>query len=103
MKTELELWNKTFLSNRPDEDSNITWRVDVSTMGEGDDKTHWLDADFTVADCHRRVDLCFDIREHWSATINDRLSKVDAMIKELEQFKDALIQCHNKKLELEDV
>lgn len=83
---------KVFLSKDIDERGNLSWYV---TLEDSDYSfSSYLDAELQIADCHRTITLDFACGRE--KDIDKRLKKVDTIISELYEFRDALEACKSK-------
>lgn len=76
---------KEFLSSRTDESGAVVWSLDVPTTGS------YYDASLQVKDCSRSVTLEFCFSDLKS--LDERIEKLDKLIRCLELFKDQLEGC----------
>ncbi len=77
--------SKAFLSQHYDENSTISWHVQVMSSTVG--------ADLILRDCYKRIDLNF-WTDSGPYSIDTRLLKVGVMIDELTAFSKALKEAH---------
>jgi hypothetical protein len=77
--------SKAFLAPHHDENSTVTWNVEV--------QDYQLGADVAIRDCYKRIDLNFwtDMGEY---NIDARLLKISILIDELTLFRKALTVGH---------
>lgn len=77
--------SKAFLSPHYDENSTVTWHVEVGKAQVG--------ADLIIRDCYKRIDLNF-----WTDSgpydITTRLLKINILIDELTLFRESLKKGH---------
>lgn len=78
--------NKVFLNDRPEEFGTVSWNI---FRWDHDNPTQ-AECKVVLTDCFRRIDLDFDY-VGWSE-YQERLTKVDTLIGELESFKAAMIE-----------
>jgi hypothetical protein len=56
----------------------------------------WVDACFSISDCSRKISLEFG---YVPTKLQERLNKIDTLIKELENFREAMLQSECKRTE----
>ncbi len=84
----IDYGNKAFLPNPVDEFGTVSWYVKEK---KEDEKTY-LYACFRMTDCSRPIWLDFNIEK--TEQLQQRLEKVDTIIKEATSFKERLVKAH---------
>jgi len=93
---------KSFLNDRPDEHSTVSWSVEVDDWnteyreGRSEDKIVARNAELRLSDCnkHIHIDFFYNTEERF----NERLLKLDTLVTELLFFREALIDSHDQDI-----
>ena len=119
MATVYEAANKTFLTPAVDENSSVIWSVDVNHYpsskncsilsgvvidDEVEDKSHTnVSSGLTIFDCSRCVNLEFEIYgdKDVAKKIDQKLSKIDLLISQLEEYRQHLATAYAMKLSMD--
>ena len=98
MKTTLYTnQSKTFLSDAPDEFSNIAWSVSLQSAGPNNS---WIWSEIRMGDCNKTITLSMGLTVQCEEGLTEedrvlnkdlRLSKIDRLIHELEQYRAAYL------------
>ena len=122
MATVYEAANKTFLTSAVDENSSVIWSAEVhhypssksSSILAGvvdlddeasEDTSHTnVSSSLTIFDCSRRVNLEFDIYgdKDVSKQVDQKLSKLDLLITQLEEYRQNLATSYAMKLSMDE-
>ena len=121
MSTVYEAANKTFLTPAVNENSSVVWNVDVNHYpaskrssalagvvaldeDEREDKAHTnVSSYLSIFDCSRRVNLEFEIYgdKDAEAKVAQKLSKIDLLISQLEEYRQHLATAYAMKLSMD--
>lgn len=92
--------SKSFLSNTEygqGEFGSVAWQVSVSVASTGTSVEHamsYMSGSFRVADCTRSVSI--DLYYHDEESYNDRVQKMESLVKEATAARDALVASWEK-------
>lgn len=80
---------KRFLTDRGDEGGSVRWYVKVEGVdSDGDASYYKAEAELYISDCSRTINLEFSCKQ--VKDLDKRIAKVQQLIAELEDFKQAL-------------
>ena len=120
MATVYEAANKTFLTPAVDENSSVIWSVEVNHYpsskncsilsgvildDEVEDKASTnVNSGLTIFDCSRRVCLDFGVYgdKDADAQVAQKLSKIDLLISQLEEYRQNLATSYAMKLSMDE-
>ena len=83
----MDIGHKEFLNTNPEETGYVAWNVNNEPEWRRNPTD--LAANFTIADCRRSIRLDFNV--YGDITNEDRVKKVDEIIRHLTDFKDTIL------------
>lgn len=98
--------HKIFLSDSPSEFSSIAWSVQLQSSGPSNS---WIWSEIRLTDCSRPITISMGLTVHNDQgltnemrlhNIEQRLSKINRLINELEQYREAYLTAIQKGEEL---
>ncbi len=88
----MRLNSKKFLTTHPGENGSVVWSVETPKKAKNENyRPVYMDASVQLRACHGDpVAFCFDCNK--SSQVKKRLAKIDTLIEELHQFREAFLQ-----------
>ena len=90
MKILYENQDRRFIGKNPHEYGTISWGIVVDSEGGWKNKPT-LDANVRMTDCNKIISWDFSVGDYADGDWQERLNKLDNVLKSLELFKDSLI------------